>query len=348
MMRAAPVLTVDLAEFDRNLARMRSRVAPSQFMLVVKDDAYGHGLDQIVRRSVAAGVEWFAGYDVRTALAVRAIAGETARVRIVALLADGDYREAVSAGIELGVGDTETLQSIAAVASPACPARVHLKVDTGLHRNGIRPEKWTDAVRLAVSLEAAGQVEVVGIWSHISEASDAHDDDARATFSAAIAAAADAGIQAPVHHLAASAAAYARPEFRFDLTRIGAFVYGIRSAGGPSDDRLGIRPIATLQAPVTEVAGSAVRIGIGALDGLPSTLAGKLTVRTPVGPRRLIEINSHTSLVEGWTGAAPGQFVAIWGGDAEASATDAAEAIDTIGEEIVTRLSPRVERRYVG
>lgn len=342
-----PVLTVDLAAFESNLERMRARVAPAQFMLVVKDDAYGHGVGAIVQRAAANGVEWFAGYDVRTALEVREVIGSAGSQRIVALLADGDYAHAVAAGIELGVGDTETLQEIVA-ASPHAPARVHVKIDTGLHRNGIRPEEWADAIRLASALESEGRLDVVGIWSHIAEASDAEDDEAQEIFAAAVRQAATAGLRPGVHHLAASAAAHARPEFRYDLTRIGAFAYGIRPAGGPSESELGIRPIATLQAPVVRVDGASAQIAIGALDGLASTLAGRMQVRTPAGARRLLEVGEDSCVVEGWSGAAPGQLVGVWGADAEASATDAAEQIDTIGEEIVTRLSPRVARRYVG
>ncbi len=63
------------------------------------------------------------------------------------------------------------------------------------------------------------------------------------------------------------------PEFRYDLVRVGAFCYGIRSAGGPDESGLGIRPIASLVAPVTHVGEHGVTLGVGSLHGLPSTLA---------------------------------------------------------------------------
>ena len=58
--------------------------------------------------------------------------------------------------------------------------RVHLKIDTGLHRNGVRPEEWGTFVSRAAGLEAEGVIDVEGVWSHIAEASDAEDDVARA------------------------------------------------------------------------------------------------------------------------------------------------------------------------
>ncbi len=84
----------------------------------------------------------------------------------------------------------------------------------------------------ARALEDAGRIRVVGVWSHIAEASDAEDDAARAAFEVAVTAAEAAGFALEVRHLSASAASFARPEFRYDLARVGAFCYGIRSAGG--------------------------------------------------------------------------------------------------------------------
>ncbi|MFK5088397.1 alanine racemase, partial [Klebsiella pneumoniae] len=86
-----------------------------------------------------------------------------------------------------------------------------------------------------------------------SEASDADDDDARALFLAARAAAVEAGLRPRFSHLAASAAGFAREPFREDLVRVGAFSYGIRPAGGPGEAELGIEPISSLVASVTAI-----------------------------------------------------------------------------------------------
>ena len=65
-----------------------------------------------------------------------------------------------------------------AAADAGATPRVHLKIDTGLHRNGVRPEDWAAFVARAAELQSAGLIDVVGVWSHIAEASDAEDDDA--------------------------------------------------------------------------------------------------------------------------------------------------------------------------
>ncbi|WDG19515.1 alanine racemase [Microbacterium sp. Clip185] len=340
------VLHVDLDRLARNIAVVRARVAPAALMLVVKDDAYGHGVTHVVRRAVAEGVGWIGAFDVATALEVRAAVGQEPRVFVWMIAGESAIRSALDADLDLGVGDAELLEEVAdAARARGTRARIHLKIDTGLHRNGIRPEEWSDAVARVVALAQEGVVELAGVWSHIAEASDEEDDLSRAAFERAVAAVTAAGFDRPLRHLAASAASSARAEFRYDLVRVGAFCYGIRPAGGPTDAELGISPIGSWDARVISVDGDRVRIDAGALDGLVSALSGLVDLVTPAGPRRLLAVDEVSAVVSGWDGARVGDVVRIYGTDA-ASPTDLAEAIGTIGEEIALRVSPLVERRY--
>ncbi|GAA5198040.1 alanine racemase [Microbacterium jejuense] len=341
-------LLVDLATLTANLDRVRATVAPAELMLVVKDDAYGHGLGPVVRAATASGVSWFGAFDVRTGAAVRAVAGAGSRIFAWIAASRDDLDTAIGADLDLGIGDAELLEELVDAARAAqATVRVHLKIDTGLHRNGVRPESWPAFMQRAAQLQADGVIDVVGVWSHIAEASDAEDDDARAVFDWALDEAAAAGIHPSVRHLAASAASFARPAFRYDLVRVGAFCYGIRSAGGPSAEQLGLQPIARLEAVVTAVHDEGVSIGVGALQGLPSSLRGA-RVGTPAGTRRLTEVGESASLVETWPAAAAGDTVTVYGPGAngEGSSTDLAELIGTIGEEIAVRVSPLVPRVY--
>lgn len=339
-------MVVDLDRILADIDVLRERIAPAEYMLVVKNDAYGHGVDRVVAAAAAHGVGWFGAFDVPMGVRARAAAGPDARVFSWVTVTPPEIAVALDAGIELGVGDSSYLEDIAAVsAGRATP--VHIKIDTGLHRNGVRPEDWPAFVARAAELEASGDIRVVGIWSHIAETSDEDDDRSRAAFLEAIRVAEGAGLRPQVRHLAASAAAFARPEFRFDLVRFGAFSYGIRSTGGPELD--GIAPAATLIATVSAVAGSAVEVSYGYLDGLPSTLAGRMSVGTPAGPRLVREIGPASLLIDPWPGAAIGDEVYLFGPGTwgESSVTTLAEAIGTVGEEIIVRVSPLVPRIYV-
>jgi alanine racemase len=342
---------VDLAAFDDNLRTLRARVAPAELMLVVKNDAYGHGAVPLAQRAASAGVRWFGAYDVRTARVLRPALDPGARL-FVWTLPDIDATDAALAlDADLGIGASDLLDEVVARAAAAdTVARVHLKIDTGLHRNGFRPEEWASAIERAVRAERAGTIRVEGVWSHIAEASDAEDDASRALFDDAVAAASAAGLAPAVRHLAASAAAATRREFRYDLVRVGAFAYGVAPAGGPTAADLGLRPIGRLTAAVDGIENDGVRIGVGALDGLPSALAGRISIGA-AGHTRLVRAVGRTHLVtESWPGAAVGDEVAVygWGDDGEDAATALAEKIGTIGEEMVTRLSPLIERRYRG
>ncbi|MAM54495.1 MAG: alanine racemase [Microbacterium sp.] len=339
-------LAVDLDRLRENLATVRRTVSPAETLFVVKNDAYGHGLEPVAEAASAAGIDWFGSFDIDSGLRVRRVVGGGSRIFAWTTTLDADSLQgAADADLDLGVGDAAYLERIIAADRHL---RVHLKVDTGLHRNGVRPEEWSDVVARAARAEADGRIRVVGLWTHIAETSDADDDASRALFLDAVATARAAGLTPDVRHLAASAAAFARPEFRDDLVRVGAFGYGIRSAGGP--DLPGISPAATLVADVIDVAGDRVVIDIGSLDGVPSALGGRVTVGTDAGAHPLLTIDGATSTVARYRGARAGDRVYIFGPGAhgEHSATTLAESIDTVGEELLVRLRPGLERSYTG
>lgn len=331
-------LEIDAERLRSNLAAVAERIAPAELVLVTKDEAYGHGLDWAVPIAVSAGVGWIGSYDIGSALRVRAMAPD---VRIFAWeTSSADLvAAAIGAGIDLGVGTIEYLRRVIDEARRAhAVARVHLKIDTGLHRNGIRPEDWDDAVDVARAAEDAGLLRVVGVWSHLAEASDAEDDDAQRVFLDAVEALRAAG-GTPEHlHLTASAASWWRPELRGSMCRIGAFCYGIRSADGPELD--GLHRVATLKADVIEVAADRVRVDIGWLDGMPSTLSGAAIGDASL---RIVRVGPTWTDLEPREGTVVGQTLTILGPDA-VSATDLAEHIHTVGEEILTRISPLIPR----
>ncbi|WP_324014579.1 alanine racemase [Microbacterium sp. JZ37] len=341
-------LRIDLGRFRENVRAVRARVAPADLMVVVKDDAYAHGVEAIADAAAAEGVRWLGAFDIATGVRAKAVTGDRARVFSWLTVDEGEIAEALEAGVELGVGDAGYLERVGRVAAARGEtAVVHLKIDTGLHRNGVRVEAWPAFAARAAALEAENAVRVAGIWSHIAEASDEEDDAARALFDEAVAAARAAGLRPEVRHLAASAAAWHRVEFRCDLVRVGAFCYGIRSAEGPEIP--GTAPSASLVSEVTAVHGDTVEAGVGSLDGLFSTLAGRMSVGTPAGARRLRAVRETTSTIDGWDGAAVGDEVVLFGaGDrGESTSTTIAEAIGTVGEEPLLRVSPLIPRVYV-
>jgi hypothetical protein len=120
-------LHVDLNALASNIDRVRETVAPAELMLVVKDDAYGHGLEPVVHAATAAGVTWFGAFDVRTGAAVRTAAGGAARIFAWIAASRDDLDAAIATRIDLGIGDAGLLEELAdaaadAGATPACIA----------------------------------------------------------------------------------------------------------------------------------------------------------------------------------------------------------------------------------
>jgi alanine racemase len=337
---------VDLSRFDANLREVRGRVAPAETMFVVKNDAYGHGADVLVPRAVAAGVRWIGALDVEAALRVRDLADDAVRVFAWLLSTRDDLAAADAAGIDLGVGDRAVLEA-AASAATARPMRVHLKIDTGLNRNGVRGEDWMPFVARAAELQNEGRIAVEGVWSHISEASDADDDEARFRFDTAVATAESAGLAPEFRHLAASAASFLRAEFRYDLVRVGAFVYGISPAGGPHEAELGISPVMSLRTRVVEVRDGRAILPLGAWHGVPSTAAGTASVGL-LGHAQPVDRIEREWMSVTCADARPGDVAVLFGpgDDGEPTATQWAEGIDTIGEEIVLKVDRRIPRVY--
>ncbi len=338
---------IDLRRFDRNLAVVRGRVAPAETMFVVKNDAYAHGVDVLVPRAARAGIRWFGALDVETALRLRALVGGSARVFAWLLSARDDLGAATEGGIDLGVGDRAVLEAAASAATDR-PVRVHLKIDTGLNRNGVRAEQWPFFVARAAQLQSEGRIRVEGIWSHISEASDRDDDDARRLFDESLVAAEGVGLAPEYRHLAASAASFLRPEFRYDMVRIGAFVYGISPSGGPHEPELGITPVMSLRTRVVEVRSGEAILPIGAWHGVPSAAAGLVPVGAGGRRHTVVRIERDWMSVNAGGLLRQDDEVVLFGpgDDGEPTATEWAEAVGTIGEEIVVNVDRRIPRIY--
>ncbi len=350
---AANRARVSGAALRANVSLMRDRVAPAELIAVVKDDAYGHGLDGVVGTFRDAGVEFFGALDVSTAHRVRELA-PNARV-LAWVLDDVDaLPRAIAEGIELGVTSELALRRVVAAAREAGrSARVHLRTDTGLHRAGVRREGWASFVADAVANPDA--VSVVGLWTHIAEASDAADTAAIEQFLAAVAEAHAQGVTEPTLHLAASAAAFTRADARQDAVRIGAFLYGIAPGDGVGPAELGLRPAMSLESAINARWGRDGRafasVQLGGVHGMLRDCVGAtLAVRGTRYPivcveplRTIIEVGAGgggDSDRDSDGNVVVGDIAVFFGDGARGEATlqELADTAGTIGEEIVTRL----------
>jgi alanine racemase len=363
---------IDLDAIRANTARLRAGTS-AELMAVVKADGYGHGMVPAARAALDAGATWLGACTVPEALALRA-AGITAPV-LAWLIAPGQsLTEAVAADIDLSAATVAGLDDLVAAAREAGrPARVHLKVDTGLGRSGSTVADWPDLLAAAAKHAADGTAEIVGVWSHFAYADEPGNPTiARqiAAFGEALERAEAAGVRPALRHLANSAATLTLPGAHFDVVRPGIALYGLSPIPGTTRE-FGLRPAMTLRGSVAIAkrvpAGHGVSYGhvytterettlavvpLGYADGIPrnATNRGPLSVG---GRRRTIAGRVCMDQIVVDVGDDPvraGDDAVLFGpgDDGEPTADDWAEVLDTINYEIVTRVGVRVPRTYQG
>jgi alanine racemase len=366
---------IDLAAFRANIATVAEVAAPALVMVVVKADGYGHGMLPCAREARAAGAAWLGVATPGEALALRE-SGDSGRLLAWLYGPDTDLTAAVAADVDLAAHSVLHLSALTMAAGTAeRAARVHLKLDTGLSRNGAPAAAWPELCAAAAEAEQTGAVRVVGIWSHLAGADEpgaASVPAQRQTFDWGLQVAAGAGLRPEVRHLANSAAALIVPGARYDVVRVGIAAYGIDPAPGiAARAGISLQPVMRLRGQLVNVkeieAGAGVSYGhtwhapaathvglvpLGYGDGVPRHAGNVAAVsvrgrRVPVRGRVCMD----QFVVELGAGAAEvGDEVVLFGSGAEGEPTaeEWAGWCGTIGYEIVTRIGARVPRVYRG
>ena len=360
---------VDLDAIAHNVGVLRRAVAPADVWAVVKADAYGHGVVPVALAALGAGAEGLCVALVQEAAELRA-AGVDAPI----LVLSEQPVEQAEAAVRLGVISTvySLAQIDALVAAGAAGHRVHLKVDTGMHRVGCAPDQ---AVDLAREITRRPGLRLDGVFTHLAVADEPADPFSTLQldrFDAVLAELAAAGIDPGRVHAANSAGGLAHSRARHRLVRTGIALYGIAPGRGVEHLCHELRPALTLRARVSHV--KPVAAGARISYGLRHAFATDTIVATvPLGyadgvPRRLFETHGEV-LVQGrrcpivgvvtmdqlmidvgaGTDLRVGDVVTLLGRDGpeRVRAEDWAERLGTIGYEIVCGLSARVARHHV-
>jgi len=360
-------LTIDLNAVAHNLSTIRDLVGPKVKVLgVVKADAYGHGMVQVARKLESEGIDFLGTADLTEALTLRAAGIKT---RILAWLHDpqDDFVSALNRDIDLAVSSNDQLYRIQKAAiSTGKIARIHIKVDTGLGRNGVTIDELEDLLANIASAVAEGTVRTAGIFSHLSSTGPREDLEQIARFDEALALAKDFDFE--VRHLTASDGTLSYPQARYDMVRCGIALYGLSPFSDNKGKEYGLIPVMCAESVVVQTkrvpAGSGVSYGylyhtprettlalvpVGYAEGLPRNASGKAKVCIN---GNLYTIQSRIAMDQfvvdvGDASISPGDRVVIFG-DCGPSADDLADAAETINYEIVTRIGARLNRVFIG
>ena len=258
---------VDLAAIRHNLGVLRAAAPGALQLATVKANAYGHGLLPVARAALDGGADWLGvaqlaeAFTLRRGLDEAGIARADAPILAWISTSASDFAAAIEADIDLSVSWTWVLADICAAAREAGrPARVHVKIDTGMSRAG---STLADLPALASALRMAaddGLVDVVGAWSHMSRADDLSEAGNASTashvriFEEGLAILADAGITPRIRHLSATSGILWHPEAHYDMVRAGIGLYGLSpDPAVAASEELGLIPALELRAPLTSV-----------------------------------------------------------------------------------------------
>ena len=357
---------------SHNVAIVAQRTAPVQVWAVVKANGYGHGAIQVANAALAGGATGLCVAIVDEGVALRR-AGITAPILLLS------EQPAELADLIVGYQLTPTVTTtrgaavLAASASAADQTvKIHIKVDTGMHRVGVSPN---EVVSLASFISSYESLTIEGVYTHFAVADDpSHPANASqlSAFNAVLDGLSSRGINPPLVHAANSAAALANEASRFTMVRLGIAMYGLRPGAGVAELCAGLIPAMSLKARVSAVrwveAGDAVSYGlvrpltkgsliatvpIGYADGVPRAL-GRTNIQVLLNgvPRSFAGTITMDQLMidcESDSSVMVGDEVVLIGKQGEHSVTadDWAEALGTIGYEIVCGISPRIFRRYL-
>ncbi|MGH3915343.1 MAG: alanine racemase [Pseudonocardiaceae bacterium] len=366
--RAEVVIDLDAIRHNVTILTRSAAATGAAVMAVVKAEGYGHGALDVAAAALQAGAGALGVCSVEEALVLRN-AGVQAPILAWLHVPGQDLAPAVAAGIDLGVYSLGQLDAaVRAAAASDRPARVHLKVDTGLNRGGAYRDEWPGLVAAAA---ASRGVEVVAIWSHLAHADDpGHPiiDQQVRSFDEAYQVARNAGLR-PLRHLANSAATLTRPDLHYDMVRPGIAVYGLAPV---PELNCRLLPAMTLRSQIALLkrvpAGEGVSYGhvwhterettlalvpAGYADGVPRALTGRLDVwcngrRCPVVGRVCMD---QVMVDCGDASATVGDEVVFFGTGAGGAPTAAewAHKLDTIHYEVVAGMvRPRLTRTVLG
>jgi len=367
-------IEVDKKALARNYRLFRDMIGSGcRLMAVAKSNAYGHGLYDFAPAMERLGADWLGVDSIVEAVTLREI-GIQKPILILGYTLPARFEEAARHRVSLTVSSFETLAALAA-SGVSGRVKVHIKVDTGLHRQGFLAGQVGPLVEILK--KDLPRLEVEGLYTHFAMAKDPHHPGPTAaqinSFMQAAAAFERAGFR-PIRHAGATAGTINHPEARFDMVRIGIGLAGLWPSAemkAALGTRYGLEPVLSWRTLISEV--KRLPMGAGISYDLTETLArDSVTGICPVGywhgfPRSLSRVGEV--LVRGRRArvlgavtmdmivvdltdipdAKAGDTATIIGRDGgdEITAYEVAQKAGGSYYELLTRLNPLIQKYYL-
>ncbi len=358
-----------------NVGLFRQLAGPRKLMVVVKANAYGHGMLEVARVALEAGSDWLAVFEPWEAFALRD-AGIDAPLLVLGPTPTGALTRAAGLGIRVTAASAEAIERILQVGPVGL--RVHVKLETGTNRQGFDNHQLDQVARLL----SARRVAVEGAYTHFADIEDTTDHtyamDQLARFEERVRALRALGVSPSLLHTSCSAAALLFPQTLFDLVRVGVSAYGLWpsketlvSVRQTGREPLRLLPVMTWKTRIAQLrwlqAGETVGYGrthkttrptrlailpLGYANGYDRGLSDQATALVRGRRARVcgrVMMNMTAIDVTDVDGVAVGDEVVLLGrqGEEAVSAEELAALLGTINYEVVTRAEPRGPRLLV-
>ncbi|MBM3207514.1 MAG: alanine racemase [Chlamydiae bacterium] len=360
-------IEIDLDQFKKNIAIIRSAIGESKYCLPVKANAYGHGLIPIAQAAVSAGVDYLSVAHVSEAVQLRQ-AGISIPIFVMGAIHQEQIQDLLDYDLEISVSSifkAELLSKICKEQGRTC--KVHLEIDTGMQRTGVRP---SSAINLLEVVKSLGCFVIKGVYSHLATADKPHDLFAKQQikeFKALLSTELFSSLEC-IAHIANSGGVQFYPESYLSMVRPSLLSFGYKHPDSPVCFE-GIKPCFSLKSKIsyfkvvqkghgisyghtyiTEKDTRIVTVPIGYGDGLRRSLAGKLfcLIRGKKFPvvgaicmdQCMVDVGDHEVFV--------GDEVVFIGKQHQQTihAAEMADACNTIVYEIFCLFNERIPRTY--
>lgn len=363
---------INLNNYRYNFLSLKKVLKPGvRVMAVVKANAYGHGITGIAKAASSMGIRFFGVVCMHEAKLLRS-AGIRSRILLMNYSDTDSLDQLIRRKITVTVIDRKILAALDKTARKyAQKIPMHVKIDTGMHRLGISPE---EALKFIPAIEEYKNLYLEGMFTHFATADEKDLDFTKeqlVRFNGLVEELKRKNIRIPLIHTANSAASLRLPESHFSMVRPGIILYGLKPSG---DFRIPFKPkpILSLKTKVVQIR----RLPKGETVGYGRTYKSERTIlmaTLPVGYgdgfRRApnhwshvlvrgkqapvigrISMDQTTIDISRITGCRIGDEVVLIGKqkNAEITADDIGRQLGTINYEVVTSLSERVSRKYIG
>jgi len=363
---------IDLAALRSNVQQLARRAGSSELWAVVKANAYGHGAVACAHAALSAGARGLCVALTQEAIELRA-ASIDAPLMVLSEQPIADIPHLVHNDVICVAYNQQYIDALADESQrQSRRTRVHLKIDTGMHRVGAAPG---DAVTRARQIATSSHLQLHGVMTHLATADDpqhAATDRQLNEFRRLLAEVRSVAPELVHVHVANSAATLRSLMDECTMVRAGIAMYGLTPGEGVVDQMQGLRPVMSLRTRVSHV--QRVRAGEGVSYGLRTVLDNETTVATlPLGyadgiarrawesgacvlvggrRRRILGVITMDQMMVdcGNDEVMLGDEAVIFGSQSgeTVSVEDWAAALGTITYEIVCGISARVPRDYIG